>query len=131
LDSFEIRIDFIGSVHGKVEPIDLLQRDERYPAALGVSTRRFRGRNANNLEASLHTLSEQFDEMLGSRACPESQLHAVPHLLDRTRRSLSFQIVHRHHRPRRSAPMEREAYSAVSTAVDTALRAKNGQNGQT
>ena len=89
-------IEFVGAVHRQVEPVDLIQRGQRNFASLGVGAGGFRGRHADHAQPTGHLLAEQLDKMLRGRTGAEPELHAIAHMLQRTRRRLPLKSVHIH-----------------------------------
>ena len=58
LDEAEIRRDLVGAVYGQIELRRLVQGRQRHTDPLGIPPRGVGGRNAHDLEAVTHALSE-------------------------------------------------------------------------
>jgi hypothetical protein len=96
LDQVERGIEFVGAIDGEIEPVDLVERGQGDLALLRLNASNLRGRYADHAQPTGNPLAQQFDKMLRGRTGAEPQLHAILHMLQRLRRSLSLQSIHIH-----------------------------------
>jgi len=70
-------VDFIGTIHGQVNAIDLLDIHQRHTEGFRQSARLLTGRNPAHDQAFGNLLCEVFDKELCGRARPQAQRHSI------------------------------------------------------